>query len=125
MAKESIIRSAANFIATEIQRGVEGGSVGVSPEGKVILPLQPVGWTSVQFPYFGRFRIRCPICQSGWIQPVEETSPLTFLRAILSDTRKVRLRGFHCESKSCVLHKQIIPKAMVMEILDESSNKRA
>jgi hypothetical protein len=117
MDKESTVRLAANFIAAEMQRGVEGGWLSVGPEGKVILPLQPVGLASITFPYFGGFHIRCPICSSGEIQPVEKINPLSFLQAILSDTRRIRLKGFHCNSKSCVLHKQIVPIAMVMEIL--------
>jgi hypothetical protein len=124
MDKESITSSAANFIATKILGYVESGVLDVGPEGKVIFPLQPVGWASVQFPFFSHFRIHCPICQSGWIQPVEEVSPLSFLRAILSDTRRIKLKGFRCESKSCVLHKQIIPKAMVMEILARKQQQK-
>jgi hypothetical protein len=117
MDKKSTIKLAANFIAAEIQHSVEGGWLGVSPEGKVILPLQPVGWASIMFPPFGGFHIRCPICSSGEIQPVAKMNPLSFLQAILSDTRRIKVKGFRCESKSCVLHKQIVPKAMVMEIL--------
>ena len=96
----------------------------VSPEGKVILPLQPVGWASVQFPFLSHFRIYCPICQSGLIQPVEEVSPLSFLQAIMSDTRRIKLKGFRCENKSCVLHKQVVPKAMVMEIFTKKQQQK-
>jgi hypothetical protein len=114
--KDSTVKLAANFIAAEIRRGVEGGWLGVSPEGKVILPLQPVGSASIMFPPFGGFQIRCPICQSGMIQPVAKMNPLSFLQAILSDTRKIKIKGFRCENKSCVLRKQIVPNAIVMEI---------
>jgi hypothetical protein len=124
MGKESITSSAANLIATKIRGYVESGVLEVSPEGKVILPLQPVGWASVQFPFFSHFRIHCPICQSGWIQPVEEVSPLSFLRAILSDARRIKLKGFAVKANRAYCTSKSYPRLWLWKFWQGNSNKR-
>ena len=119
MDKENVVRIAANRLAAILYHDVGVGLLGIDSDGKLRLPLQPFGLTSIRFPL--AFSVRCTACLSGWMQPLEEKSPLSFLRHIFSESGSIKLSGLHCENKSCVLNKQIVPMAMIMEVVSNSS----